>query len=511
MLKKFSFIFLFLLPFLTYPTLAQAGGKADAIAGYLAAERGEDALAVKLYTRAIMSGELSAEDLIESYNNRGRGYDGLGQYDKAIADYNKALELDPTHIFAYNNRGNVFAILGQYDKAIADYNRAIQLNPHYASPYNGRGNAYLFQGEFSRALAEFNRALEIEPGYASPYCGRGNVYLFQGEFSRALAEYNRAMEIEPGEAVDYNNRGLAYSLLGNYEKALADFNKSIGLDPDYALAHRNLGNTYFFLGQFDKAKASYEPVLNMGSSSQEVYYATIWHYLSLKRAGSSEAVRLDAHTNRLDLTEWPGAVLELFLGRTTPEGLLAAAKDRDKTAENQKLCEVYFYLGQYYLIMGEESKGRTMFERCLDTGVKVFIEYQGAKIELNRQKEKHEKPKDPKLDLVHTKQGIAYSKKGQYAKAIEEYNKALEVNPNCALAYYNRSVAYSSMGQYDRAVSDCTRALQLSPRHASSYYSRGVSYWHLGSKNQAIKDLQAAAKLQHKGAQNYLKSMNIEW
>jgi tetratricopeptide (TPR) repeat protein len=477
MVKRFWFLFLFLLQFLTYPTLVQAGGMADARAGYLAVERGEDARAVNLCTRAIMSGELSAKNLVHTYNNRGRGYMGLGQYGKAIADFNKAMQLDPTYAFAYNNRGDVFTLLGQFDRAMADFNRAIQLNPHYASPYYGRGH----------------------------------VYLFQGEFSKALAEYNGAMEIEPGDAENYNNRGTAYRGLGNYEKALEDFNKSIQLEPDYALAYRNLGSTYFFLGQFDKAKASYEPVLGMNSSSQDVYYAVIWHYLSQKRAGKAEAVRLSEYTARLDLTKWPGPVLELFLGKTTPEGLLAAAKDRYKTLENQKLCEAYFYLGQYYLIMGEESMGRTMFQRCLDTGVKAFVEYEGANIELSRQKGKYAKPKDQKLDLAYTEQGIAYSKKGQYEKAIEQYNKALEVNPNCALAYYNRSVAYTGMGEYDRAVSDCTKALQLNPRHASSYYSRGVSYWHLGSRNQAIKDLQAAAKLQHKGAQNYLKSMNIEW
>ena len=477
MVKRFSFVILFLLPILTYPTLVQAGGDAYAMAGYLAAERGEYGLAVKLCTMAIMSGELSAENLAHTYNNRGRGYMGLGEYDRAISDYNKTAELDPTYIFAYGNRANVYIRLGEYDRALVDLNSAIEQDPHFASGY-----------------------------YA-----RGNVYLFLAEFNRALADYNRGMELKPGDAIDYNNRGLAYRGVGNYEKAFKDLHKSIELDPNYALAHRNLGSTYFFLGQFDKAKESFESALAMDSSSQDAYYATIWHYLSLKRAGSSEVVRLNEYTHRLDLTEWPGPVLELFLGMTTPEGLLAEAKDSDKTAENQRLCEVYFYLGQYYLIMGEESKERDMFERCLDTGVKAFIEYQGAKIELSRQKEKYEKPKDPKLDLAHTKQGIAYSKKGQYAEAIEEYNKALEVNPNCALAYYNRSVAYTSMRQYDRAVSDCTKALQLSPRHASSYYSRGVSYWHLGSRKEAIKDLQAAAKLQHKGAQNYLKSMNIEW
>jgi tetratricopeptide (TPR) repeat protein len=116
-----------------------------------------------------------------------------------------------------------------------------------------------------------------------------------------------------------------------------------------------------------------------------------------------------------------------------------------------------------------------------------------------------------KPELTHTNQGTTYSKKGKYKEAIQEYDKAIEINPSYAIAYYNRSVAYTKTGQYDRAINDCNTVLQLDPKHANSYYTRGVSYWHLGSQNQAVKDLQAAAKLKHKGAQNYLTSMGIKW
>jgi|GEM_PF-3771313 len=50
--------------------------------------------------------------------------------------------------------------------------------------------------------------------------------------------------------------------------------------------------------------------------------------------------------------------------------------------------------------------------------------------------------------------GNAYAHKGQYDKAIENYNKAIQLNPNLAEAYYNRGVAYKHKGQYDKAISD---------------------------------------------------------
>ena len=70
-----------------------------------------------------------------------------GDYDKALADFNQAIQLDPTYVFAYNNCGNVYLHKGDYDKAIADYDKAIQLDPKYAGAYDNRVKAYKVKGE----------------------------------------------------------------------------------------------------------------------------------------------------------------------------------------------------------------------------------------------------------------------------------------------------------------------------------------------------------------------------
>ena len=55
----------------------------------------------------------------------------LGQDDKAVADYSKAIELDPSNVYAWHNRGMIHATLGQVDEAVADYTKAIELDPKY--------------------------------------------------------------------------------------------------------------------------------------------------------------------------------------------------------------------------------------------------------------------------------------------------------------------------------------------------------------------------------------------
>lgn len=97
----------------------------------------------------------------EAYNNRGLAYCDKEEYDKAITDYTKAIELNPKLANAYNNRGLVYFIRVEYDRAIGDYNEAIELDPKLAEAYRNRGNAYDARGEYDKAKADKKKAKEL--------------------------------------------------------------------------------------------------------------------------------------------------------------------------------------------------------------------------------------------------------------------------------------------------------------------------------------------------------------
>ncbi|MFC1956531.1 tetratricopeptide repeat protein [Chloroflexota bacterium] len=85
-----------------------------------------------------------------------------GQTNRAIADYAKAIEIDPYHGLPYNNRGNVYVEQGEYDKAIADYTKAIEIDPYHGLPYNNRGEAYITMGQYDLAIVDMNKAAELD-------------------------------------------------------------------------------------------------------------------------------------------------------------------------------------------------------------------------------------------------------------------------------------------------------------------------------------------------------------
>jgi Flp pilus assembly protein TadD len=73
---------------------------------------------------------------------------------------------------AYSNRGSVWIQKGDYGKAFADFNKAIELDPNYAEAYNNRGVAWDHKGDYDKAIADFNKAIELDPNNAEAYKNR---------------------------------------------------------------------------------------------------------------------------------------------------------------------------------------------------------------------------------------------------------------------------------------------------------------------------------------------------
>ena len=162
----------------------------------------------------------------ETYNNRGIGYEEKGQYDQAILEYNKALEINPRYAAAYVNRGNAYSAKGQYDQAISEFNKALEINPRYAEAYNNRGIGYEEKGQYGQAILDYNKALEINPRYANPYNGLAWLlatakasYLRDGK--KALELSLKACEFSKWKNPTYlDTLAAAYARVGDFGNAI---------------------------------------------------------------------------------------------------------------------------------------------------------------------------------------------------------------------------------------------------------------------------------------------------
>jgi len=96
---------------------------------------------------------------VSAYCDRGNAWRNKKEYDKAIADYDEAIRLDPKYVPAYNNRGLAWAAKKDYDKAIADYDEIIRLDPKEASAWNNK--AYLLATCADDRLRNVDKAEEL--------------------------------------------------------------------------------------------------------------------------------------------------------------------------------------------------------------------------------------------------------------------------------------------------------------------------------------------------------------
>ena len=156
---------------------------------------------------------------VKTLHHRGAAYVEKRDFDRAIADYDAALRLEPNNPHIYNSRGIAYRRKGEYDRAIADYAAAIRLDPRNPHFFRHRGVAYRWKREYDRAIADYSQAIRLNPAYALAYGSRAVVYRLKLDFPRALAGHDAAIRYAPREASAYMSRGATYEAMGDKAKA----------------------------------------------------------------------------------------------------------------------------------------------------------------------------------------------------------------------------------------------------------------------------------------------------
>ena len=193
--------------------------------GTAKAEEGDYDGAIADYDRAITM----APDAVGPYVNRAISRDNAGDHEGAIADWTRALELNPGDAGWHVNRGMVREAIGDYDGALADYSRSTELEPDYEVAYIARAYVRGKQGDYEGAIIDYDRVVDLWPDSAPAHSDRGFAKLQTGDYLGAIADFDRAIELEPNSASSYSNRGMAKSRIGDHDGAAADHNRATEL------------------------------------------------------------------------------------------------------------------------------------------------------------------------------------------------------------------------------------------------------------------------------------------
>jgi len=378
-----------------------------------------------------------------AYNNRGLAYKERGEFENAVLDLNRLLELFPDSFRAYNSRGSIFAAKGEHAKAIIDFNRAIDLNPKDGDAYNNLGLVLLEKKELDSAIYNFKRAIELNSNATNAYVNLGIALKSKEDPDKALDYFKQALSLNPSDINAYNNRGLLLKDKGELNLALSDFSRAISLGKDQPAGYINRGATYRDMGELDKALNDLNTAIELNSANHAAYNnrGLIWKSggefeKAIKDYGQAIALKpdnADAYTNR-------GVAYE-NIGR-----LDAAIKDYDRA------------------------------------------------IAIN-----------PGLFSTFNNRGLALRKKGLIALAVEDFDKAVSLNPSLYITRLNRAMTLKDLGRFDRALQDYNKVLALKPDLDIAYLGRGSIHEKLNRPALARGDYEKACSLGNQEGCNVLQ------
>jgi tetratricopeptide (TPR) repeat protein len=351
-----------------------------------------------------------------AFGTRGAAKKAKGDDAGALADFDKAVELDPDYAWAFAQRGHLKRLKGDLQGAIDDLMFAVKLDHDYAWAHAHLAEAFRLEGDHDNAILYADQAIKADPQYAFAHGVRGNAKENKGDTAGALADYAKAIELDPDYAWAYGSRGFLRKAQGDCLGSIADFTKAVELNPKDAWAHGQLGQAKRFIADTDRAIRDLTQALELDPDHANSYFfralahcdqqkwadalpdlkkahdkgnpwAFLWTYLARARQGQAPAAEADLKAQlpsaRIGAppaagTEeaWIEKVAGLFLGTTVETALVDAA---DTPARK---CQASFYAGFKHLLAGDKAKAKEWFEKAVATRAADQAELASAQAEL---------------------------------------------------------------------------------------------------------------------------------
>lgn len=237
MIKKFSFIFLWILFELYIVNVQYSVGNGYYLDGVF------DLLKKGDGTAAIVELDLLLEKdqgNVQLYKIKGFVFYKMANYALAITEYSKAIGLDENDPEIYFRRGMCFREIGFINAAIDDFSKAIQVERRFVQAYLSKGELLSRSGKYDEAIADFSQFIDFVGDNFFPYLLRGNVYSEIGDYESAKNDYDKALSISPGNSMVLAFRAELFAKYGKYANAILDYRKAIQLSPSYERPLRGL-------------------------------------------------------------------------------------------------------------------------------------------------------------------------------------------------------------------------------------------------------------------------------
>lgn len=282
-----------------------------------------------------------------------------GQYEEAIAAFQRAIKLDPTMPDPHYALGMIYQFQFKYKSASEEFAQAIRLAPAWINLYLMKMEVDIGRGQPGEAEVTGARAVEVKPNSAEANYWLGRARMSLGKYEEAIRTFQRAIELKPNYAEAYTEMGMAYSLLKRNEEALKAYQSAIESNPKYALAHLNLARLYIKQLTFPEAREQCQILKSLGDPNLLMVETQLARAERLEKA--KQVVRAKPNDT--------GALVEL--GLATMDGDPWIKDDRFLRAKelfqqaiklNPNFAEAHLALGTCYVEMLDVKSAQSEHE-----------------------------------------------------------------------------------------------------------------------------------------------------
>ncbi len=392
---------------------------------YSAYQRNDLRSAIGLYSRLIEQGDAVAE----AHRGRGICYQKLGDRDQALADFDEACRADPFLADAFANRG-VLRFGSDPTGAAADFERVARLRPSSTYAWHYLGIARQEAKDYEGAVAAYSQALEIEPNAGSTLYSMGTAYHAMKDFDGAIRCYTAAVLDDPTSVSRLTARAMAYADKGERIAALADYERIIELGSPTAPLLFECGNLKRALGDYPGADIAYSEAFEIDATAM---------YALMARGET-----------RLESGNLAGAESDFFIAIDYVPGM----------------PEAHYRLAQVRTLRGDYGGALSEHEQVLQLGL-----WEGH---------------DPALDWFY--RGMMAAGSGDLASAIQAYTEVIKAAPNNDLAFYLRGTCHAARLENQIAIEDYTRAIGINPRAWTALEARATARKRIGDDDGAQAD-----------------------
>jgi len=434
-------------------------------------------------------------------------------FDEAISLYSQAINLDSSNHVFFSNRCAAYMKKGDYDKALTDAKKTVEIKPDWGKGYSRLGAALCYLNKYDDAVEAYKKGLTYDPENAQLKSGIEEADAKLRTQNNPFNDPNLTTKL----AMDPRTRGYVndpsfqvvleklkqdpsnISLFAKDQRVMTVLSVLLGIPMDFAsprepettgkpkpkkeekkgeksepmstnqkeaIAEKDLGNAAYKSKDFAKAHKHYDKAIEL-EPTNIVFYTN-------KSAVLFEEERFE---ECIDLCE------------------KAVDIGRENKADYKLIAKPIARIGNVYIKLKDFEKGIENLERSLTEHRNDVIVKQVAKLKKQIKEEKLKAYIDPVKAEEERELGNTCFKKGDYPNALKHYSESIKRNPDDARVYSNRAACYTKLVEFGLALKDVDSCLKLDPKFVKAYLRKGTILLTMKESSRARDAFEAALQL----------------